>query len=64
MWEIRLACINILIHVHILMSHFFEKKRRLIIVDYITLSPVYQVKCKLDVFELIECDHYRHAFMY
>ena len=28
-------------------SYSFEKKKRLLIVDYIKPSPVYQVKCKL-----------------
>ena len=32
---------------HVGISYSFEKKKRLLIVDYIRPSPVYQVKCKL-----------------
>ena len=32
---------------HVGISYSFEKKKRLLIVDYIKPSPVYQVKCKL-----------------
>ena len=32
---------------HVEINYSFEKKRDYFIVDYIKLSPVYQVKCKL-----------------
>ena len=37
---------------HVGISYSFEKKKRLFIVDYIKLSPVYQVKCKLVLLSL------------
>ena len=43
---IQWTCIHVLMNVHILISHSFEK-RILFIVDYIKQSPVCRVKCKL-----------------
>ena len=53
-YQIKKLARHVQMYVHILISHSFEKLKRLSISDYIKQSNIYQVKCKLVAFALMK----------